>query len=301
MKHYVQLSSILVLLGSPLPLWAGNIDSSAAPGSTSGYSISDVCNHLETGTDGSQTTFVEPIAAPGSTGCTLNEVMTKAPLKDNTDGATPAEVANTKTYWGLRTDGSWGLQTGTGTIATYAAAVPKSGQTLCYDAGGTVIACAGTGQDGEYQKGVAWPGPRFTDNFNGTVTDNLTGLIWLKNAYCAAATRTWATALTDVDQLNTDGTMNTNDCGDTSNGGSHQTDWRLPNRKELFSLVDDSQVAPALPVGYPFSGVQTTNYWSSTSAVGIPNWAWYMRVNNGRVTSVSKASNYNVWAVRGGV
>ena len=34
------------------------------------------------------------------------------------------------------------------------------------------------------KKGVAWPNPRFTDNGNGTVTDNLTGLIWLKNANC---------------------------------------------------------------------------------------------------------------------
>jgi hypothetical protein len=32
--------------------------------------------------------------------------------------------------------------------------------------------------------GVAWPNPRFTDNSDGTVTDNLTGLIWLKNANC---------------------------------------------------------------------------------------------------------------------
>ncbi|MGA9347827.1 MAG: hypothetical protein WBW48_03355 [Anaerolineae bacterium] len=36
-----------------------------------------------------------------------------------------------------------------------------------------------TGEDGELLKGVTWPSPRFTDNGNGTVTDNLTGLIWL--------------------------------------------------------------------------------------------------------------------------
>ena len=32
------------------------------------------------------------------------------------------------------------------------------------------------GRDGEYRAGVAWPSPRFTDNGNGTVTDNLTGV-----------------------------------------------------------------------------------------------------------------------------
>ena len=60
---------------------------------------------------------------------------------------------------------------------------------------------APTGSDGDLQKGVAWPNPRFTDNANGTVTDNLTGLIWLKNANCfgrpvwtARGTCTWALA-----------------------------------------------------------------------------------------------------------
>ena len=77
------------------------------------------------------------------------------------------------------------------------ARVPKTGQTQCYDAS-AAIDCAGTGQDGAFQKGVAWPNPRFTDNSNGTVTDNLTGLIWLKNANCFGSNRLWATALSDV-------------------------------------------------------------------------------------------------------
>lgn len=52
------------------------------------------------------------------------------------------------------------------------APVPKTGQTQSYTAG----------DDGDLQKGVAWPTPRFAGNGNGTVTDKLTGLIWLKNA-----------------------------------------------------------------------------------------------------------------------
>ena len=52
------------------------------------------------------------------------------------------------------------------------ALVPQTGQTDYYAAG----------DDGALQKGVPWPTPRFTDNGNGTVTDNLTHLIWLKNA-----------------------------------------------------------------------------------------------------------------------
>ena len=61
------------------------------------------------------------------------------------------------------------------------APVPKTGQTISY----------GTRDDGDLQKGVAWPTPRFTDNNNGTVTDKLTGLIWMKNAN-AFGVRTWA-------------------------------------------------------------------------------------------------------------
>jgi len=48
--------------------------------------------------------------------------------------------------------------------------------------------------------GVSWPSPRFTDNGNGTVTDNLTGLIWLKHASCYGK-RTWADASSDANAL----------------------------------------------------------------------------------------------------
>ncbi len=65
----------------------------------------------------------------------------------------------------------------------------KTGQTKCYDASGTEISCSGTGQDGAYQNGATWPNPRFTYNENGTVKDNLTGLIWLKNANCTTLTK----------------------------------------------------------------------------------------------------------------
>ena len=52
------------------------------------------------------------------------------------------------------------------------APVPKTGQTDPYGLIGT---------DGDLEKGVASPTPRFTDNGNGTVTDKLTGLIWMKD------------------------------------------------------------------------------------------------------------------------
>ena len=90
------------------------------------------------------------------------------------------------------------------------------------------IDCAGTGQDGEYQAGVSVD-PRFTDNGDGTVTDNLTGLIWLKDADCFGS-RNWTNALSDANTL-ADGS-----CGLTD--GSVAGDWRLPNVRELQSLID---------------------------------------------------------------
>lgn len=119
------------------------------------------------------------------------------------------------------------------------APVPQTGQVLCYNSAGATVPCAGTGQDGALQKGVEIPTPRFSDKGDGTIKDNLTGLIWLKNANCPGTVRDWQTALNDVASLNTSGKMNGNDCGDTSGKkGTHRTDWRLPNIRELHSLVD---------------------------------------------------------------
>jgi hypothetical protein len=93
--------------------------------------------------------------------------------------------------------------------------LPKTGQTTCWDKNGTQIPCAGTGQDGDLQMGVPWPSPRFHDNGNGTVTDNLTGLMWTKNANLPGSTMTWYQA---VDY-----------CNSLTQGG--YTDWRLPNKQ----------------------------------------------------------------------
>ena len=182
------------------------------------------------------------------------------------------------------------------------APVPKTGQTTKY----------ADGDDGDLEKGVAWPDPRFTDNSNGTVTDNLTGLIWLKNANCAVVTRTWQIALDDVVQLNTNGEMNTHDCGDTSNGGSHQTDWRLPTVRELQSLIHYGCASPALPDtagtscgSGPFTGVQSDHsdcYWSSTTIANRTFSAWFVGLEDGNVNRYGclKTELLYVWPVRGG-
>lgn len=170
--------------------------------------------------------------------------------------------------------------------------LPETGQTLCYNpSDGSTIYCSGTAQDGELLKGAAWPNPRFTDNGNGTVSDNLTGLVWLKNANCFGA-KSWANAL---DSANT---LTSGACGlsDGSTAGS----WRLPNRKELLSIVDRSKSSPALPAGHPFSGVQTGNYWSSTTNVSQTTAAWFLNASIGYLASINKSNTYAVLPVRGG-
>ncbi len=162
------------------------------------------------------------------------------------------------------------------------APVPKTGQTASY----------ATGDDGALKKGVAWPTPRFTDNGNGTVTDKLTGLIWLKNAN-AFGTRTWAQALSDANGLAA-GSAGLTD-------GSRAGDWRLPNFKELQSLVDYGSFYPPLPAGHPFTGVQTSNYWASTTIAVNPNTVGGVRFNDGGSGWYDKSYNgWYVWCVRGG-
>jgi hypothetical protein len=166
-------------------------------------------------------------------------------------------------------------------VGLSSAGVPRTGQTESY----------GPRDDGALQKGVAWPSPRFTDNGNGTVTDNLTGLIWLKNAN-AFGIKNWTTALTDCNTLAANGT--------TLTDGSVAGDWRLPNRRELFSLIDDSKFNPALSTGHPFTGVKSDYYWSSTTHADSTGNAWYVYLDHGDVVYVSKISNIYVWPVRSG-
>ena len=167
--------------------------------------------------------------------------------------------------------------------------VPQTGQTGCWNGVGGSIPCAGTGQDGDYQAGVS-VAPRFTDNGDGTVKDNQMGLIWLKDANCFLSN--WPVALLDANGL-ADGS-----CGLTDN--SVAGDWRLPNIRELHSLIDFGQTLPALPAGHPFTGVQLGSYWSSTTDVGGAGGAWSVLTVVGTAFPTPKSSVSSVWPVRGG-
>jgi hypothetical protein len=175
----------------------------------------------------------------------------------------------------------------------------QTGQKTCYEEGGSPISCAGTGQDGDIQAGVVWPNPRFKDNGNGTVKDNLTGLIWLKNAN-PCGTKTWNDALVYCNSL----ASGTAGLTDESVAG----DWRLPNQKELRSLCDYSHWPVALPQGYNtfFTNVQFGDlnwYWTSTTSAYITDSAWFVYMRSGAVgcaQGLKSSSGCNVWPVRSG-
>ncbi|MBI3523609.1 MAG: DUF1566 domain-containing protein [Betaproteobacteria bacterium] len=142
--------------------------------------------------------------------------------------------------------------------------LPRTGQTTSY----------ASGDDFSVQKGVAWPGQRFTDNANGSVTDQLTGLVWLKNAGCYNPAD-WATALASANQLASGA------CGLTD--GSTAGQWRMPNANELESLVDVSRANPAISSGHPFTNVNVTEaYWTSTTYMALKANAMAIRFSDGR-------------------
>lgn len=166
--------------------------------------------------------------------------------------------------------------------------VAQTGQITCYSSYGSVISCAGTGQDGDLKRGVEWPKPRFIDNGNSTVTDNLTGLMWTKDANLPLAGKTWQLALDYVAAMN---------AGTYANFG--YTDWRLPSIRELQSLVDASRSYPSFPAVHPFTSVQSSGYWSSTTIAANISYAWCVSMTGGSEESYGKTSYLlYVWPVR---
>lgn len=160
-----------------------------------------------------------------------------------------------------------------------------TGQETCHDGQGHEIACRGSGQDAEWRRGRAWPRPRFVEQ-DDSVQDRLTGLVWARHASLAEFPLTWGEALEFVARLNRQKTFGF-------------SDWRLPNRRELRSLISHQTRRPALPEGQPFQNVFAGWYWSSTTAAISPAHAWYVDMDGGRMFYGGKDQSYMVWPVRG--
>jgi hypothetical protein len=173
--------------------------------------------------------------------------------------------------------------------------LPATGQTRCYDSVGNVIDCASTDfprQDGAYQAGCPSE-ERFLDNGDGTVTDKCTGLIWQKET----ADIDEDGAIGDGDLLNWQDALKYCESLDLAD----HRNWRLPNMRELQSIIDYGRINPAID---PIFGTALDWYWSSTSYVDSSVYAWGVRFNSGHVGDSGhdgKVLRYYVRAVRSGL
>jgi len=122
------------------------------------------------------------------------------------------------------------------------------------------------------------------DYDNAAVLDKETGLVWEQSP--DTNTRTWFNALSH--------------CYTRLVGG--RKGWRLPTIEELASLVDPTQVSPALPAGHPFTNVVEVSFWSATTLADNPSRAWLQILVFGFLTDDFKtiSDSYRVWCVRGG-
>lgn len=186
---------------------------------------------------------------------------------------------------GMPTSIYWTWSFITISVGTGNTALPRTGQTTSY----------APGDDGDYQTGVAWPSPRFADNGDGTITDNLTGLMWLKDADCLGFQSWRFSAFREIDSLNYDpGTCNCQDYTASYN------DWRMANVNELESLVHAGQHNTASWLtGQGFVNVQALYYWSSTTFAHNLSYARAVNMWVGYVDRQDKTGAQSIWAVRG--
>lgn len=143
--------------------------------------------------------------------------------------------------------------------------VKKTGQTKSYDTNSNEITDGSLKDDGYYQKGIDHNATR--DDVTKIVTDHVTGLIWQDDDEAMSITKRWIT------QENYNASRFTDQSGDTAKtycenlalGG--YSDWRLPTRKELVSIVDYGKLYPS--VQKPFSNVASTGYWTSNGFIVV--------------------------------
>jgi hypothetical protein len=180
--------------------------------------------------------------------------------------------------------------------------VPATGQTTCWDSSGTVIPCAGTGQGGDTRTGAPLA---YMDNGDGTITDASTGLMWEKQSIGDGSVHdvyngySWSGASSvHVATLN----------GMSFAGHS---DWRVPNARELVSILNYEHVCPAVSPAFDTACTSPCtvltcsctwyDYWSSTTVAGSADSGWEMHFCTGEVFEEYKSDNgVAVRAIRGG-
>ncbi|MGB3225408.1 MAG: DUF1566 domain-containing protein [Desulforhopalus sp.] len=161
----------------------------------------------------------------------------------------------------------------------------STGLSQCYNEEGEQVDCTGSGQDAEFSPGISWSVERFEVQ-DELVRDNATNLIWLRNSCPSEYPLSWQEGLDFIEEMNRKAIHG-------------RTDWRMPNRRELRSLVDHSSKKPVLTNGHPFYNVFLGWFWTSTTAVIAPRYAWYIHLEGGRMFYGNKDGYYWVWPVCG--
>jgi hypothetical protein len=128
---------------------------------------------------------------------------------------------------------------------------------LLSDTGQTTSYTATMGEDADYSINP----PSFTDNGDGTITDNVTGLMWQKTD---GGEMTFENALDYCTKLNLGG----------------YTDWRLPVCKELFDINDYDQLNPALNTAY-FLKTQAGYWWTCITRADDASFVWVVNAGGG--------------------
>ncbi len=198
---------------------------------------------------------LEPSSSPGSTMMTLEDVYTQSQvILDKVEAA----------------------------LACGDAPVPKTGQL-------TIFA---DHDDADENKGVPLPETRFTNNGDGTVTDNLTNLVWLRNANYFGQL-TWEDAIQACHDLAAGGDLT---------DGSAQGNWRMPNLNELKSLRNFQHSNPCISDN-PFYNIENYLYWSSSTYMSDETYAWIVSMDEGTIYGRIKDSTATeqgpfLWPVR---
>jgi hypothetical protein len=155
-------------------------------------------------------------------------------------------------------------------------------QIYCYAESGSRIGCTGSGQDASLMKICS---PQKTKRFNvfeTVVEDAFTGAVWTKDVNPAGFPLSWDEANAFVLKMST-----RNHYG--------YSDWQLPTRNLLFSMVSHQRINPALPQGHPFKNVFPGYYWSSETCCRLKDQSWYAHLGGGRVHWGMKHGSYLVW------
>ncbi len=121
----------------------------------------------------------------------------------------------------------------------------------------------------------------YTDNGDGTITDNKTGLMWMKAA--PSTPMNWEEALIYCEALEI----------------ANYFDWRLPNIKELRTLVNSNSLYPTIDTDY-FLNDSNNTFWSSTPGINNPGHAWVVSFDWGSMGCPITSEQLYIRAVRGG-